>query len=255
MPKDNRQEHTLYGLHAVKSALRQDASLMRVLWVIQGQRNRRVLELVADAKRQGVRVETLAKQAFDERLGDVRHQGVAAISRVPEGLSESGLMKLIETLEEAPFLLVLDGVTDPHNLGACLRTADAAGIHAVIAPRDKSVGLTPVVSKVASGAAERVPFVQVANLARCLDALARQGIFIVGLAGAEDRDLFAADLTGPLAIVMGAEGAGIRRLTAENCDLLLRIPMVGEVESLNVSVAAGVTIFEALRQRRLPVKS
>lgn len=249
MPKDSQQEHLLFGVHAVKSALKQDASLMRVLWVIQGQRNRRVLDVVRDAERQGVRVEMLNKRAFEERVGDVRHQGIAAMSRLPAGMNEADLMALLDDLDEPPFILVLDSVQDPHNLGACLRTADAAGVHAVVAPRDKAVGLTPVVAKVASGAAETVPFVQVVNLARCLDALGKRGIFIVGLAGEGDRELYEADLKGSLAVVMGAEGTGIRRLTAEHCDQLVRIPMLGSVESLNVSVATGVTIYEALRQR------
>lgn len=249
MSKEAQQEHTLFGVHAVKSALRQDASLVRVVWAIQGQKNRRVLDLLRDAERSGVRVEMLNKQAFESRVGDVRHQGIAARGITPPGMTEPALFDLLAGLDVPPFLLILDGVQDPHNLGACLRTADAAGLHAVIAPRDKAVGLTPVVSKVASGAAESVPFVQVANLSRFMEKLAESGVFIIGLAGEGDQSLYDLNLRGALALVMGAEGDGIRRLTAKHCDQLARLPMLGSVESLNVSVAAGVTVYEALRQR------
>ncbi|MGB1110690.1 MAG: 23S rRNA (guanosine(2251)-2'-O)-methyltransferase RlmB [Gammaproteobacteria bacterium] len=249
MSKEARQEHTVFGVHAVKSAIRQDASLVREVWAIRGQKNRRVLDLVRDAERAGIRVEMLSKQVFEERVGDVRHQGIAARGITPSGMTEGALFDLLSALDVAPFLLVLDGVQDPHNLGACLRTADAAGVHAVVAPRDKAVGLTPVVSKVASGAAETVPFVQVANLSRFLERLADSGVFIIGLAGEGEQSLFDLDLRGPLALIMGAEGDGIRRLTAKHCDQLARLPMLGAVESLNVSVAAGVSVYEALRQR------
>jgi 23S rRNA (guanosine2251-2'-O)-methyltransferase len=147
--------------------------------------------------------------------------------------------------------LILDGVQDPHNLGACLRTANAAGVHAVVAPRDRSAGLTAAVRKVASGAAEATPFIQVANLGRSLRWLKEQGVWIVGLSGAGERDFYSIDLDGPLALVLGAEGSGLRRLTMELCDYLLRIPMQGTVESLNVSVASGICLYEAVRQRTL----
>ena len=156
---------------------------------------------------------------------------------------------MIEASTSPPLLLVLDGITDPHNLGACLRTADASGVLAVIAPKDKSVGLTPTVRKVASGAAETVPFVQVTNLARTLDQLKARGVWVVGTADDGEASIHEADLKGPLALVMGAEGKGMRRLTREKCDVLVRIPMLGQVESLNVSVATGVCLYEALRQR------
>jgi len=156
---------------------------------------------------------------------------------------------LLDQLAEPPFLLVLDQVQDPHNLGACLRSADAAGVHGVIAPRDNAVGLTPTVHKVASGAARTVPFFQVTNLARVLRTLKERGIWLVGAAGEAEQSIYQADLTGPLALVMGAEDTGLRRLTREECDFLVRIPMRGHVESLNVSVATGVVLFEALRQR------
>jgi 23S rRNA (guanosine2251-2'-O)-methyltransferase len=168
---------------------------------------------------------------------------------MPAARSESDLEALIAGIDGAPFLLILDGVTDPHNLGACLRSADAAGAHAVIAPKDNAVGLTPVAVKVASGAAESVPFVQVTNLARTLDRIKERGIWLIGTADDADATLYETDLQGPLALVLGSEGKGMRRLTRERCDLLLRLPMLGRVESLNVSVTAGICLYEALRQR------
>ncbi|WP_455198376.1 23S rRNA (guanosine(2251)-2'-O)-methyltransferase RlmB, partial [Kaarinaea lacus] len=178
-----------------------------------------------------------------------RHQGVVASAIAPRVLSESELDTLLDKLTDPPFLLVLDGVTDPHNLGACLRSADAAGIQAVITTKDRSASLTPTAVKVASGAAQTVPFVQVTNLARCLRNLKDRGIWLAGLDGEAEQSLYDTDLSGPLAIVMGAEGKGLRRLSREHCDYLARIPMAGTVESLNVSVATGVCLFEAHRQR------
>jgi 23S rRNA (guanosine2251-2'-O)-methyltransferase len=169
---------------------------------------------------------------------------------LPAGVkSEADLSEILRNLTEPPFLLLLDNIQDPHNLGACLRSADAAGVHAVIVPKDRSVSLTPVVRTVACGAAEKIPFVQVTNLARTMDQLREAGIWMVGAAGEAAQDLYQIDLTGPLGIVTGAEGSGLRRLTREKCDFLVRIPMFGSVESLNVSVATGVCLFEAVRQR------
>ena len=171
-------------------------------------------------------------------------------ARVEVVAVQHSLDDLLDGLEGAPLLLVLDGIQDPHNLGACLRSADAAGVQAVILPRDNSAPTTPVVSKVASGAAETVPLFRVTNLARALDQLREAGVWLVGAAGETDQTLFSVDLTGPLALVLGAEGEGLRRLTREKCDHLVRIPMAGTVESLNVSVAAGICLFEAVRQRQ-----
>ena len=189
-------------------------------------------------------------------MPDARHQGVVARCRAVTVWQEDDLDQLLDGLSVPPLLLVLDGVQDPHNLGACLRSADAAGVHAVIAPRDRAVGLTPVVRKVASGAAETVPFIQVTNLARTLRTLKDKGLWTVGADAEGDGDVFSADLRGPTVLVMGAEGQGMRRLTREHCDLLVRIPMQGTVESLNVSVATGICLFEAVRQRglRAPLK-
>jgi len=163
--------------------------------------------------------------------------------------TEAGLFELLERLDQPPFLLILDSVQDPHNLGACLRSADAAGVHAVIVPKDRAVGLTSAVRTVACGAAEHIPLVQVTNLARTLKALQKAGVWLVGTADQAEQSLYDVDLTGPLGLVMGGEGKGMRRLTAETCDFRVRIPMFGSVESLNVSVAAGVCLFEAVRQR------
>ncbi len=166
-------------------------------------------------------------------------------------LNEDDLIILLESLKEPPFLLILDEINDPHNLGACLRSADAAGVHAVIVPKDRSVSLTETVRRVACGAAEKVPFVQATNLARVMDKLREAGIWIVGTADEARDSLYKTSLAGPLALVMGSEGKGLRRLTREKCDFLVKIPMFGSVESLNVSVAAGICLFEALRQRKV----
>ncbi len=237
------------GIHAVEAALREGAAVLRLL--VDHQRKDRRLQSIADlARARNVDVEWATREQLEALSGGVRHQGVVAELRGRRPLSEGDLESLLTTIDHPPFLLVLDGVQDPHNLGACLRSADAAGVDAVIAPRDRACGLTPVARKVAAGAAEHLPFIQVTNLARTLKLLQQTGVWLVGLAGEADADLYQAKLTGPLAIVMGAEEKGLRRLTRDACDSLARIPMAGRVESLNVSVATGITLFEALRQRR-----
>jgi len=181
-----------------------------------------------------------------------RHQGIVAEVKVQQAGNETALESLLTHIEEAPFLLILDGVQDPHNLGACLRSAEAAGVHAVIAPKDNACGLTATVRKVSSGASEQIPFILVTNLARTLRQLQDNGVWVVGTAlHHSSRSIYETDLKGPLALVLGAEERGIRRLTAETCDSLIHIPMAGSVESLNVSVATGICLFEALRQRNL----
>jgi len=186
---------------------------------------------------------------MDKLASGERHQGVIAQLKKIDNLGEGALDSVLDNAGPNPLLLVLDGVTDPHNLGACLRSADAAGVHAVIVPRDRAAGLSPVVRKVAAGAAETVPLIQVTNLARTLRWLKERGFWLVGTDDEATQSIYTAKLTGPIAIVLGAEGAGMRRLTKEHCDLLVNIPMQGVVESLNVSVATGVTLFEAVRQR------
>ncbi len=238
------------GLNAVLGALERDPGAIDRLWVDRGRRDERMRRVVAAAKAQGIAVEFVARAELDELADGVRHQGVVArgSASLPQG--EEALWALLDALSTPPFLLVLDGVQDPHNLGACLRSADAAGVHAVVVPRDRAAALTPVVRKVASGAAESVPLIQVVNLARTLGALQTRGVWITGAAGEAQQLLYEVDLRGPVALVLGSEGKGLRRLTREHCDQLIRIPMAGSVESLNVSVAAGICLFEAVRQRQ-----
>jgi 23S rRNA (guanosine2251-2'-O)-methyltransferase len=240
----------IFGLHSVRTALKHGSDAVERVWVEERRQDRRIREVVELARGAGVPVEVVAREELAARLPPgSNHQGVAAYARTAVALDEEGLQGLLQGLDTPPFLLILDGVQDPHNLGACLRSADAAGVHAVIAPKDRAAGLTPTACKVASGAAETVPFVQVTNLARTLRWLQEAGVWLVGTAGEAEQTLYEADLTGPLALVLGAEEKGLRRLTREACDLLVRLPMAGSVESLNVSVAAGIALFEAVRQR------
>jgi len=239
-----------YGIHAVRILLTRTPQRVRRLLLAGGGEAGRLAELRALAERAGVRIESAGEALLNERAGGGRHQGAVAEVAPRAGDPETQLEEALEGAGAAPLLLVLDGVQDPHNLGACLRSADAAGVAAVIAPRDRAAGITPVVSKVAAGAAESVPFVAVVNLARTLRELKARGVWLVGTEDQADRTVFEADLTGPTAIVVGSEGEGMRRLTRECCDQLVSIPMAGAVESLNVSVATGVVLFEAVRQRR-----
>lgn len=243
------ERRIIFGLHAVRAAVKYDPGRVIEAWVEHGRRDRRMQQLLQALQALDVPLHRVGRQDLDRLTGGAAHQGVAIAYSGQPPAGEEDLWRLLDGLEEPPFLLVLDQVQDPHNLGACLRSADAAGVHAVIAPRDNAVGLTPTVHKVASGAAGTMPFFQVTNLARLLRQLQERGIWIIGAAGEAETRLYEADLTGPLALVLGAEDSGLRRLTREHCDLLVRIPMQGRVESLNVAVAAGVLLFEALRQR------
>lgn len=237
----------IYGFHAVTAKLRHDPESVREILIDATRQDARARDLLRHAELQGVKVVAADGKRLDGMAPGARHQGVVA--RLEGGRKVLHLDDVLDTLEEPAFLLVLDGVTDPRNLGACLRVADAAGVHAVIAPRDKSAGLTDVAVKTACGAAESVPYITVTNLARTLRELKERDIWIVGTAGEAASDLYAADWPQATAWVMGAEGEGMRRLTRETCDQLVRIPMHGSVESLNVSVAAGVCLFEARRRR------
>ena len=241
----------IYGLHAVSAALEKHPGNVRGLWVQRGGKDARLDQVLSAARKAGVVTRRVDRRTLDHMAPGVRHQGVVAeyVGKAQKG--EPELAQLLDRLQVPPLLLILDGVQDPHNLGACLRTGDAAGIHAVVAPRDRAVGLTPAVRKVASGAADTLPFIQVTNLARVMKSLGQRGLWLVGAAGEAETSLFEADLTGPLALVLGSEGKGLRRLTREHCDSLVSIPMQGTVPSLNVSVAAGICLFEALRQRSL----
>ncbi len=239
----------VYGIHAVDTLLRREPDSIQSLWVQAGRRDKRMSALLDLAANQGVAVQTVPRAELDDKVSG-RHQGVVAdVSRQSRQWDEAALYQLLGELAQPALLLVLDGVTDPHNLGACLRSADAAGVHAVVVPKDKSADLNATARKVACGAAEVVPFVRVTNLARTLEDLKERGIWLYGTAGEADTLLYEADLTGPAAIIMGAEGAGLRRLTRDKCDHLVKLPMAGEVSSLNVSVATGICLFEAVRQR------
>ncbi len=237
-----------FGIHAVGSLLERQPKKVRGLWAQKDRHDKRMQLLLDLAKSHGIKIRFVDRKELD-RMVDGVHQGIVAEAVPVQICNEPFLEQLIEQLEVPPLLLVLDGVTDPHNLGACLRTADAAGVHAVIAPKDKSAPLNATAVKVACGAADTVPYVVVTNLARTLKQLQAAGVWITGTAGEAQQLVSDATLTGPLALVMGAEGSGMRRLTRENCDQLIKIPMAGSVSSLNVSVAAGVCLFEAVRQR------
>ncbi len=242
---------TAYGIHAVRVLLSRHPQRVRRVLLAGGRDAGRLVELRNLAERSGIRVVTADDATLAQLAEGGRHQGVVAELAQRAQDPETQLEEALEAARGAPLLLVLDGVQDPHNLGACLRSADAAGVAAVIVPRDRAAGLTPVVRKVAAGAAETVPLVPVVNLARTLRDLKQRGLWLVGTDDAADRTIYDADLAGPVALVMGSEGEGMRRLTRECCDDLVCIPMAGAVESLNVSVAAGVVLFEAVRQRAL----
>lgn len=239
----------VFGLHSVQALLKSAPQRVLELYCLQGRGDQRLQKLLKIADTEGMSVQTMSRAKLDALAEGENHQGVVARCRPGEIHDEAFLFRRLESLGRPALLLVLDGVTDPHNLGACLRSAEAAGVDAVIAPKDKSAGLSPVARKVASGAAEILPFVPVTNLARTLKKLQEAGIWLVGAAGEAESSLYQADLKGPIALVMGAEGEGLRRLTRETCDYLIKIPMAGTVSSLNVSVAAGVCLFEAVRQR------
>jgi 23S rRNA (guanosine2251-2'-O)-methyltransferase len=243
-------EELIHGLHAVVAALSHASEQVRGLWVERQRRDGRMQSLLEQATGHGVAVHWADRAELDRLSGGARHQGVVARLAVrPRGHGEADLPALLAAANGPALLLVLDGVQDPHNLGACLRGAAAAGVQAVIVPADRAVGLNATVRKVACGAVDIVPFVTVTNLARALRDLQEQGVWIVGAAGEADDTLYQVDFTPPTAIVLGAEEKGLRRLTREVCDRLARIPMAAGMESLNVSVAAGIFLFEARRQR------
>lgn len=238
----------IYGIHAVKAVLEREPERFVEAFVLKGRQDDRLMPILNELQVCGVSIQQMTRKTLDDKARGANHQGIMARVKPAKQLNENDLDDILAK-HESPLLLVLDGVTDPHNLGACLRNADAAGVAAVIVPKDKSANITATVSKVACGAAEAVPLVRVTNLARTMRALQEQGVWFVGTAGEATHDIYQAKLTGSLAIVMGAEGDGMRRLTRETCDDLIKIPMAGSVSSLNVSVASGVCLFEAVRQR------
>lgn len=237
------------GINPVIAAISAHPGDIHRLLVVADTRNQRVKDIELMARDAGIEVVPSRREQLGDLTGLDSHQDVVAELGGQISLDEAGLEALLESLDEDPLLLILDGVTDPHNLGACLRTAEAAGVNAVIVPKDRSAGLTPAARKASAGASEILPLVQVTNLARTLRSLKERGIWLYGAAGEAEPDLYSLDLTGPMALVVGSEGEGLRRLTAETCDYLLRIPMPGTMESLNVSVATGVCLFEVRRQR------
>jgi len=242
-----KQSEIIFGFHSVESLIRNDPINILQLLVEKNRHDKRIKQLIDYAESQGISVEYLKKTDLQKQADSHKTQGVAVRYKASAKIEGKSLEDIL--LKDNVFLLVLDGVTDPHNLGACLRTADAAGVDAVIVPKDRAAGLTPVARKVACGAAESMPFFQVTNLARTLKQLKDNDVWITGTAGEADVNLYDAPLTGKLALIMGAEEKGLRRLTRENCDQLIKLPMAGQVESLNVSVATGVCLFEAVRQR------
>jgi 23S rRNA (guanosine2251-2'-O)-methyltransferase len=245
---------TAFGYHAVESLIRREPRRVAALHVQADRQDKRMQALCELSRNQGVSVLSCSKSELDALVSG-RHQGVVAVLDPAAGAEAGGLMSeadLIDQLTQVatPLILILDGVTDPHNLGACLRSADAAGVTAVIFPKDKSADVNDVARKVASGAAETVPWVRVTNLARTIESLKQAGVWVIGTDGDAEGTLYEHDLSGPCALVLGSEGAGMRRLTRDLCDFIVKLPMAGSVSSLNVSVAAGVSLFEAVRQRR-----
>ena len=239
----------IYGIHAVKAVLESDPSRFIEIWVLKGRQDERMLPVLNELAFLGVNIQEANRNTLDDKAKGASHQGIIAKVKQGRQYTENDLDSILAG-KENPLLLVLDGVTDPHNLGACLRNADAAGVCAIIVPKDRSAQLNATAKKVAVGAAEVVPLVRVTNLARTMRMLQEKGIWFVGTAGEATHDIYQSKLQGSLAIVMGAEGEGMRRLTRETCDELISIPMAGSVSSLNVSVAAGICLFEAVRQRR-----
>ena len=244
----------LFGLHSVQAALDYSPKKIHKAWVDSGRQDKRLGQAVDDLLALGIEPEKVDRKRLDRLADGSNHQGIVIEVEMPGELSESILKTVVENLSETALFLVLDNVQDPHNLGACLRTADATGVHGVIITKDNATGITPTVCKVASGAAETVPVYQVTNLSRTLRWLKGEGLWIMGAAGETAQTVYKTDFTVPMALVIGAEGKGLRRLTREQCDVLVSLPMLGQVDSLNLSVATGVLLYEAVRQRLLAVK-
>ena len=238
----------IFGIHAIKALLEKDPVRFIEVFVLKGREDQRLSSVTEALSQLGFQIQELSRKGLNDKVKGASHQGIVARIKSAKMLNEHALDSILSK-SKAPLFLILDGVTDPHNLGACLRNADGAGVSAVIVPKDRSASMGATVSKVACGAAETVPLIRVTNLARTIRMLQEQGVWVVGTAGEATYDLFQAKLTGSLAIVMGSEGDGMRRLTRETCDELIKIPMVGLVSSLNVSVASGICLFEAVRQR------
>jgi len=247
-----KHDEFVFGIHSINALIERSPERFIELWLLKGREDERLKPIINLARKYGIATQLANRKVLDEKSEGEQHQGVVARVKAAKALTEADLDDILQTAEQknkTPFLLILDGVTDPHNLGACLRNADAAGVQAVIVPKDNAAKITPTVRKVAVGAAETVPLVQVTNLARTMKQLQQMGVWIVGTAGETDTCLYDIKLQGPMALVMGAEGKGMRRLTRETCDQLVKLPMAGSVSSLNVSVATGICLFEIVRQR------
>ncbi len=242
-------EQYILGLHAVDALLRRNKRAVKQILVNKERQDKRIQDILKLAEERNIPLNLLSSKSMQARFADYQHQGVVAVAAPLPQYQEKDLPELLAHISSEPLILILDGVTDPHNLGACLRTADAANVDFVIIPKDKSAGLSPLVAKVACGAAESIPMVAVTNLVRTMELLKAENIWIYGAAGEADASLYQIDCKGPMAIVMGAEGKGLRRLTREHCDGLFSLPMLGTVDSLNVSVATGVSLYEVVRQR------
>ncbi len=240
----------IVGLHAAQSALMYSPQKISRAWVDSERHDKRLETLLETLSTLDVSIEKVERKKLDKLADGMNHQGIVLEVALPDELSENDLKVAVENLSENALFLVLDNVQDPHNLGACLRTADATGVHGIIITKDNAVGITPTVCKVASGAAETVPVYSVTNLARVLRWLKTEGVWVIGTAGEAQSTLFKSDFTVPMALVIGAEEKGMRRLTREQCDFLVKLPMLGTVESLNLSVATGVLLYEVLRQRQ-----
>jgi len=242
----------IYGIHAINAVLKNDPIRILEAFVLKGRKDDRLTPILEELAQCGISIQEISRKTLDDKSQGASHQGIIAKVKTTKQLNESDLDDILDRVaqeDKAPLFLVLDEVTDPHNLGACLRSADAAGVRAVIVPKDKSAQLNAIASKVACGAAEVMPLIRVTNLARTMRHMQDRGVFFVGTAGEADHSIYQSHLTGPLALVMGAEGDGMRRLTRETCDELVSLPMAGTVSSLNVSVATGICLFEAVRQR------
>lgn len=248
-----KNEELVFGIHAVKSLLKRSPERFIEIYLLKGREDERLVPIINQIRKYKIASHLVNRKVLDEKTKGEQHQGIVAKVTPGKTYSENDLEDILlqaESKGEHPFFLVLDGVTDPHNLGACLRNADAAGVQAIIVPKDNAARITPTVRKVAVGAADTVPLVQVTNLSRTLKQLQKLGVWVIGTAGETDDNIYDISLSGPMALVMGAEGKGMRRLTKETCDQLVKLPMAGSVSSLNVSVASGICLFEIVRQRR-----
>lgn len=241
----------IFGLHAVQSALEYSPEKITKAWIDLYRQDRRLKRIIDELAAAGVETQKTERIKLESLAGGNNHQGIVVEIEMPSEKSEDDLKKAVQELEETPFFLALDHIQDPHNLGACLRTADAAGVQGIIITKDQATGITPAVCKVACGAAEKIPVYRVTNLARTLRWLKSQNIWIIGAAGEADQTVYQVDMNIPLTLVVGAEEKGLRRLTRDHCDVLIKLPMMGTVESLNLSVASGVLLYEVIRQRMM----